>query len=92
MLEFIHLHPTITAIIGYYVFSAIVGGMPTPVPGSSSAAYTWMYNSLHLLAGNITEAFKKKFPAMAEGSTFKEQTTTTISSPGASNTTEVPKP
>jgi hypothetical protein len=80
--SFIHQHPTISTVIGYYIFSSVVGGMPPPFPTSSSG-YKWLYNSLHLLAGNISEAFKKKYPDLPQGSTVKEETRTTISSPNA---------
>ena len=42
----------------YWVFSAIVGGMPEPIT-TSSLAYHWSYKSLHLLAGNIGTALSK---------------------------------
>lgn len=81
--SFVHEHPVIVTAAAYYVFSAIIGGMPTPLPNSSSG-YKWAYNSLHLLAGNITEAFKKRYPDLPNGSSFQEETKTTISSPSAS--------
>ena len=40
----------------YWVFSAVVGGMPEPT-SASAFAYRWTYKSLHLLAGNIGTAF-----------------------------------
>jgi hypothetical protein len=39
-------------LIGWYVFSAVVSGMPAPAT-ASSAAYRWLYHSLHLLAGDL---------------------------------------
>lgn len=54
-------HPTIFAIGGYWLFSALVGGMPEPKPTSSSG-YLWAYNSLHILAGNLTAAVAAKYP------------------------------
>jgi hypothetical protein len=52
------------AIVGaYFVFSAIVGGMPVPT-STSSSGYVWMYNSLHILSGNLTTAVQKDFPGL----------------------------
>ena len=61
---------------GYFLFSAIVGGMPEPTP-TSGMGYLWAYRSLHLLAGNITTAISTKFPNLPSGATLQ---TTTIQS------------
>ena len=55
MLEVIMNHSAAFTIVGYWLFSAFVGGMPVPSP-ASSAGYMWLHNSLHILAGNISTA------------------------------------
>lgn len=58
-------HPAMVSIAAYWVFSALVGGMPAPVT-SSSPGYTWLYNSLHILAGNLSAAVAVKYPQLPE--------------------------
>ena len=48
----IHQHPALYALVGYYIFSAFVSGMPSP-SDKSSMGYVWAFNSLHTLAGNL---------------------------------------
>jgi hypothetical protein len=49
-------------IIGlYWLFSALVGGMPDPL-ATSSLAYRWAFSSLHLLAGNVSTAVQNRYP------------------------------
>lgn len=48
----IHQHPAISLLVAYYVFSSIVGGMPSPDEKSSSG-YKWAFNTLHIMAGNL---------------------------------------
>ena len=55
---------------GYWVFSAVVGGMVEPTQ-HDSRAYKWVYNSLHILAGNMAKAVAAKYP---EGSIVAEKT------------------
>ncbi len=54
-------HPAIASLIAYWGFSAIVGGMPEP-DENSSRGYQWAYNSLHILAGNLTKAISARYP------------------------------
>lgn len=42
-------------ILGYWIFSAVVGGMPTPKQGSSEI-YIWAFRSLHIFSGNLNRA------------------------------------
>ena len=42
-------------ILGYWIFSAIVSGMPMPKV-NSSAGYVWAFRSLHTFAGNLDRA------------------------------------
>jgi hypothetical protein len=55
MWQFITAHPTAFALGGYYVFGALVGGMPAPTAGSN-VTYRWVFGSLNILASNITRA------------------------------------
>jgi hypothetical protein len=75
-------HPAIFSIAAYWAFSAFTGGMPLPKE-TSSDAYTWLYNSLHILAGNISTAVAAKYPQLPSGSTQQVTgtTTTTIKVP-----------
>ena len=79
-------HPAITAIVAYWVFSSVVGGMPAPT-ASSSASYVWLHDSLHILAGNVTTAFQARFPQLPinvpPGSTVQQTTNqkTTVVTP-----------
>jgi hypothetical protein len=61
---------TIEVLAGYWVFSSFVGGMPQPTP-TSNFFYQWAYTSLHLLAGNLKDAFTAKFPQQV-GTTVTE--------------------
>lgn len=47
----------------YWVFSAFVGGMPAPESGDSKA-YRWAFQSLNILASNVTRAFSSKIPGL----------------------------
>jgi hypothetical protein len=75
-------------IIGlYWLFSAIVGGMPDPLPASRTA-YRWAYGSLHILAGNISLAVQSKYKPILgidQSSdnviTHQESTTVLVSKP-----------
>lgn len=72
-------HP-FTVIAVYWLFSAIVGGMPAPEI-NSSPGYIWLHNSLHILAGNITSAVQAKFPELPAnvGAVQHTQTDTVVS-------------
>ena len=74
-------HPAIDAIAAYWIYSAVVGGMPAP-DANSSKFYIWIHNSLHILAGNLSAAVAAKYPNLPTGGTVAqehtEKTTTTI--------------
>lgn len=36
-----------------WVYGAVTQSMPEPVPGSSSVAYRWLYNTVQTLAANV---------------------------------------
>lgn len=69
-------HPAVFAVAAYWVFSSLVGGMPVPTP-ASGPGYVWAYNSLHLLAGNVTAAISSKYPQLANLPAGTVQVTTT---------------
>ena len=49
------MHITATqAIVGYFIFSAIVSGMPEPT-SASSVGYRWAFGSLHVLVGDLSQ-------------------------------------
>ncbi len=76
---------TLFVLLGYWVFSAIVGGMPMPT-STSSQAYTWAHDSLQILAGNLSNAIAVRYPALnvPAGSAVEHretQTTTVVTPP-----------
>ena len=78
-MDLITQHPAICAIASYWIFSALVGGMPPP-DEISSAGYTWLHDSLHILAGNLSAAVAAKYPQLPPGAvqvTEATQKTTT---------------
>lgn len=40
-------------IAAYFVFSAVVSGMPEPAPNSGKA-YVWAYHSLAVISGDLS--------------------------------------
>lgn len=52
LISLIQAHPAAAAVALYYLFSAIVSGMPSPPP-NCGMGYLWAFNSLHTLAGNL---------------------------------------
>jgi hypothetical protein len=55
-------HPAVLAISLYWLFSAIVGGMPDQ-DETSSFTYKWLYRSLHILSGDLKNAVASRFPS-----------------------------
>lgn len=83
MIALIHAHPAIFGIALYWIFSAMVGGMP-PITTASSAGYQWLYSSLHIIAGNLTAAVAQKFPELPAGAKLTQQSSTTLEAPEVS--------
>jgi len=54
-MNFLNSHG-LALMLGYYVFSAVVSGMPEP-PSDATLAYIWAYHSAHALAGDLSHAF-----------------------------------
>lgn len=57
--QWIAEHHGTAAIAGYWLFSALVSGMPVPTT-ASGIGYVWLYQSLHFLASNLQSVFAKK--------------------------------
>jgi len=49
------------ALLCYFVFSAIVSGMPEP-DANSGVGYRWAYHSLHVLAGDLSQVIGSRQP------------------------------
>ncbi len=65
-LEHIIADPHFWMLIGaYWLFSAFVGGMPAPEAGDSKT-YRWAFQSLNILASNVSRAFSDKIPGLKE--------------------------
>ena len=78
-------HAVIICVL-YWIFSAVVGGMPLPGP-SSKIIYQWAFQSFHILAGNITVAFASRFPqfTVPDGATAIHKETTVVVQPPTSS-------
>lgn len=48
-------------LAGWYVFSAVVSGMPEPL-AASGTGYRWAYASLHALAGDLSTWIGSRIP------------------------------
>ncbi len=51
-------HNALALMAAWYVFSAVVSGMPQPAE-ASGVAYRWAYHSLHILAGDLSRYWLK---------------------------------
>lgn len=72
-------------VLGYWLFSAIVSGMPEPT-AASGISYRWLFQSLHVLAGNVSTAISYRFPQLSvpEGATAIHKETTVVVPPPSS--------
>jgi hypothetical protein len=61
MFAFILAHPLTFGFASFWLFSALVSGMPSPSPGSSFA-YHWLFASLNALAANVTDLIRQRYP------------------------------
>jgi len=55
VMQFLQDHNTLFTLVGYYIFSAVVGGMPAPT-AQSSTTYQWAFATFNILASNIARA------------------------------------
>ena len=62
-------HPATVAISAYFVFSAIVSGMPM-YTDKSSIAYTWFFHTSHILAGNLQTVIAARFPNVSSSASI----------------------
>ncbi len=53
--NFLVAHQTSVTLAAYYLFGALVGGMPAPTKDSGTA-YRWAFSTLNILASNISRA------------------------------------
>lgn len=63
LFNFLYLHSFWSAIAAYWIFSSAVSAMPAPMP-NGNPGYTWLYQFLHTIAGNLTTAFGSKIPGL----------------------------
>ncbi len=49
----------VAVLLAWYVFSAVVSGMPAPT-NSSGMGYRWAYRSLHVLAGDLSHYWQDR--------------------------------
>jgi hypothetical protein len=61
MFGIINQHPALCCVGLYWLYSAIVGGMPEP-SATAPAGYKWLYRSLHILAGNLSAVMAARYP------------------------------
>jgi hypothetical protein len=47
----------------YYFFSAVVSGMPSPLP-NDGRKYIWAFNTLHALAGSLGRVVARQVPGV----------------------------
>lgn len=69
--------PWFFIFIGWYIFSAMVSGMPEPEQ-DSSPWYIWAYRSFHILSASGTSFFQNKIywpPSETEGRKERNATT-----------------
>jgi hypothetical protein len=66
MKQLILQHPTLAALVVYYVFSAAISALPTP-SAASSAFYRWFFGFSHILAGNVMRVVTARFPGATNG-------------------------
>lgn len=45
----------------YFLFSAVVSGMPEP-PATAPLGYRWAYHTLHILAGDLSHIMGSRRP------------------------------
>jgi hypothetical protein len=58
-------HQVLYTLAGYYIFSAAVGAMPTPMP-NGNAFYSWMFHFLQTLGANLARVVANKYPQIVE--------------------------
>lgn len=59
-MNFLQTHG-LDALLAYFIFSAIVSGMPEP-DATAGVGYRWAYHSLHILAGDLSQMIGSRIP------------------------------
>lgn len=65
MLGWIETHG-IEVLIGYYIFAAFTGGMPTPAD-NAGVAYRWVFSSFNILSANLARLVATQMPGTKLG-------------------------
>ena len=60
MIGWIETHG-VEALLIYYVFAAVIGGMPTPA-SDAGVAYQWVFRSFSLLGANVARLVATQMP------------------------------
>jgi len=68
MVAWVNAHG-IAVLVGYYIFCAISGGMPSPKP-TAGVAYQWMFNSLGILNASLARLVATQLPNSTIGKTL----------------------
>jgi hypothetical protein len=63
LIAFVSHHAVLLAMVAWWLLSAVIDGMPPP-PAGCGMAYTWLYLSCHVFAGNVTRAIRARFPGV----------------------------
>lgn len=71
MIGWIETHG-IEALIFYYIFAAVTGGMPTPLP-TSGMFYQWAFRSLNILNANVARLVATQLPNSKAGQYLNPQ-------------------
>ncbi len=60
----------IEALLLYYAFAAITGGMPTP-PDGAGILYRWTFSTFSILNGSLARLVATQFPASKVGQSLQ---------------------
>lgn len=63
-------HHGVEAVLLYALFSAIVGGMPTPAD-NASVFYRWVFGTFNLLSASVARLVATQFPASKIGQSLQ---------------------
>lgn len=83
-MHYIHQH-AIAILIGWYIFSAAVSSLPSPLP--NERWYQFLYVMLHTLAGSLARAGATIYPNAFKGINVESESvtvTTTQTTPPSS--------
>lgn len=69
MLTWVEAHG-FECLVGFYVFSAVTGGMPTP-SDASGLFYRWMFSTMSILNGSLARLVATQLPASKLGQSLQ---------------------